>query len=287
MAMKIDLILGYVLLVAGSANGLAESLASDKFDPDVKNWQAVAVPSESDEAAYNKFYGIFGSGDWHDSVEWAVKLKDGHVHAMITDIALIRSDSERPKFKFKLPDDDKSWATLCFHRVEDGWLGASNRGEFGSDVLWMSNDGTKTQHMSHHYVWQFIRLNGRHFAVEGIEHGAACEGSVIEFTKNKAQWKVQTLVKLPRAAMAVTVLGDDLCVATSSKLLSVSTDKKVEVLAEGPWEGFYPNSVVIDAKGGYAYIGMRQFVVRVSLWKTGQKPEFLVPSLEFYNKGRR
>ena len=233
--MKIDLISGSFLLVVGSANGLAESHAPGKFDPDVKNWQAVPVPLESDESAYNKFYGIFTTGDWHDdSVKWTVELKKGRTHASVTSNPHLRSSTKGPELGLKLADDYKPWVPLSFQRVDDGWLAASNRGEFGSDVLWISNDGKTKRHLSTHYVWQFITLNGRHFAVEGIEHGASCEGSVIEFTKYKGQWKVQTLVKLPRMAMTATVLGDDLCVVTSSQLLSISTNKKVVILAEGP-----------------------------------------------------
>lgn len=285
--MKLGSILGYLLFVFGSATVLAQSPAPEKFDSDVQNWQVVPVPLESDEKVYNKFFGIFGAEDWTSPIEWTVKLKNERIHASIRNDAQLQPQAEWPKMKFKLPGDDKSFSLISYLRVDDGWLGASNRGEFGSDVLWMSNDGERTQHLSRHYVWKFITHNGRHFAVEGIEH-TSCEGSVIEFVKDKGKWTAQTFLKLSRMAMAVTVLTDQsLCVVTSTQLLSVSMDKKVEVLAEGPWEGFYPNSVVIDSKGTYAYIGMRQFVVRASLWKTGHKPDFLVPSLDFLNKRGR
>ena len=99
--MKIDLIIGSFLLVVGSANGLAESHAPGKFDPDVKNWQAVPVPLESDESAYNKFYGIFTTGDWHDdSVKWTVELKKGRTHASVTSNPHLRSSTKGPGCRY-------------------------------------------------------------------------------------------------------------------------------------------------------------------------------------------
>ena len=268
----------WLLLAGNSAMVMAQDPIPKQFDSNVLKWQAVQVPPKSDDDAYSNF---FMRANW-SRASWYVSWKKGLVLPRLLAEGQHPPRTESPKVKFKLPGDDRTCSLLTFHRVEDGWLGASNRGEFGSDVLWMSNDGKRTQQLSGHSVYEFVALNGHHLAVEG----GAYEGSVIEFTKDKDKWGVQTLVKLSQPAMAVAVLTDhSLCVATYSGLLAVSLTGKVEILVpENTWDGLFPNSVVVDAVSGIAYVGMRQFVVRVNLRNKKQAPDFLVPGLNFLNK---
>lgn len=268
----------WFLLAAHSAICLAKDPVPLEFDSNLLKWQVVQVPPKSDDEARSKFFLRANLSD----TTWHVSWKNGSVLPRLLAPGQWPPRAERPQVKFKLPGDDKTWSLISFHRVKDGWLGASNRGEFGSDVLWMSNDGKKTQRISGHYVWEFVSLSGHHLAAEG----GLYEGSVIEFTRDKGTWGAKTLVKFSEPAMAVAVLTDhSLCVATYSGLMDVSLTGKVDILVpEYTWDGLYPNSVVVDAASGIAYVGMRQFVVRINLRNKEQAPEFLVPDLNFLNK---
>jgi hypothetical protein len=92
-------------------------------------------------------------------------------------------------------------------------------------------------------------------------------------------------VELPGSGSAITVLDDSrFCVVTSMMLLTVSLDKKMEILVPYAEEWQFPHSLAFDPKTGNIYIGMRQYVARYNLKRNDHTLDFLIPSPEFINQ---
>jgi hypothetical protein len=171
-----------------------------------------------------------------------------------------------------------------FSKVDDGWIAAYNRGEFGAAVYWFNSDGKMRRKVSDHQINQFMVDNGRIFAVQGLAHLSLSRGSMIELRKAKGQWSAEEFVPLPGSAEAIAqIASGDYVIVTSDMLLRVNLEKELSVLVpNGDWGSLYPNSVAI-ADDGYIYVGMRQFVVKCKLSRSVQNFAFLVPDKAWLN----
>ncbi len=253
----------------------AQSPEPEEFDPDVTRWLKASPPAKTDEKKHQRFFAHAN----FSAREWYVHAQDGRVLA---------NQMPAPPQEGNLPVLAQlaqqlfpmNLDPLLFTPVDEGWLGAVNRGEFGASVFWLSADEKRMTRLSNeHHVSQFIQLSSRHFAVEGLRHMGINDGSIIEFTKQPEGWKVETLVKLPSCGYAATRLSDQaMYVVTSDALLKVSLDKDVQTLISEPKLGMlFPTSVALDPGGRCVWIGMRYFVVRVNLAAKEPGMEYLLP----------
>lgn len=264
------------LLILALGLGAAEP----EYSRDINKWQEVAVPSVSDKGARMVWFHSANSSKW----EWRVYAEGSKVFASTTHSAeATRERPGRPKFT---PKADKWHGGSAFFPVDDGWLVGFNQGEFGAALYWFSVDGQQSYRISDHQVVDFFSLSNGVHAIEGLAHMGVSKGSVIRIERPKAgaRWQAVSVAKLPFAPYAVSLRRDGTAlIALSDSLVSAGPDGKVHtLLANAPWEGFYPNSSIISPDEQRLYIGMRQFVGEFDLRTS--KLRLLIPSREFLNK---
>ena len=191
--------------------------------------------------------------------------------------------SEVPKFTVEAEHFDHASAVL---KVSDGWLVGFNRGKWGGALYWFSAGGITNYKISKHPIVDFIQTSNGIFAIEAVAHMGLSGGSVISISQSsdQAPWQVATVCRLPQAPCAVVQHPDGtLLIVLSDSFVSVTLDGKIKtIVIEGRWETLSPNSVVLSDDTKTAYIGMRQFVAKITL-KNGSV-SFLIPDQSFLNQ---
>ncbi len=274
--------LAFYILTTTSMCLAADELPKE-YEHDVTKWKEVPIPARSSYEAH----GVLMQRANFSPVEWTVEGHEKTVRAVLSNGNNETPEADRPSFSMEIPLGSRpSVAPAQVLKVNNGWLAGYNRGEFGAALWWYATDGKQRYQISDHQVNQFIVHKERIFAVEGLAHLGADDGSLIEIRRNGNQWTADTFVDLPGCGQAITILNDDrFCIATMSMLLAVSLDKKMEILIpRAEWAWLPVNSITVDAKSENVYIGMRQFVARYNLKANDHSYQFLIPSLDFLNK---
>lgn len=84
-------------------------------------------------------------------------------------------------------------------RVDDGWLGGSNRGEWGGELVFI-RDGGAAQKILDENVEDIYLLGDRYIAVTGLAHLGSNNGMLFELTADKSgQWSARPWRSLPGA----------------------------------------------------------------------------------------
>lgn len=277
--MKIAFLIIFILLFYSPNFGLADKA----YEQNVEKWHVISPPPRSDWKNYNEFMILAN----YSKNEWVVRNENGKV------LASLRDESKTEKEV--MPSFDTTFELQCskgpatlFEKVDDGWIAAYNKGEFGSAVFWFDENGKHKRKLSEHHINEFIVDRKRIFAVEGLAHRGMSKGSMIELRKMNGQWISEEFIPLPGSGEAIAkVSSGDYVIVTSDMLLRVNLDREVKILIpNGDWGGFYPNSVSIDNKG-YIFIGMRQFVIRSRLGQSIQTFEYMVPNQSWLNKSKK
>jgi hypothetical protein len=268
---------------ASPAKGAAKQ---DDFPADLSRWVVLEAPT-------------LGTEKWrtanHSSVEWYVSLQDGKPIAYLYDwrkqkIVTLPFGLEPAKLgePYKIiPGKTTELGTKGTVQVDDGWLLSTNMGEWGGDISWLSSDGTKQNKVSDDQVEMFLQT--RHWglmAIEGLSHLGLSRGTVVQIQKEKGQWRSKLFVDLKEAPYVFTEEADgSLLVFTSSRLLRVRPDRKIEpLLTKAFWGGLYPNSVLL-MPNGELYVGMRHGVAHLRPSREGNyKMEWLLPTQEFADR---
>jgi hypothetical protein len=189
---------------------------------------------------------------------------------------------EVPEFT---PEAEKFYRASATLKVADGWLIGFNRGEWGGALYWFSSVGTTNYKISNHPIVDFIQTSNGISAIEGVGHLGLGGGSIISISQssNQAPWQVATVCRLPQAPRAVVKHPDGtLLVVLSDAFVSVTLDGKIKtIVKEGRWETLAPNSVVLSDDAKTVYVGMRQFVAKITL-KNG-RVSFFVPDRSYLN----
>ena len=249
-----------------------------KFPTDVKEWQAIAIPSEDDRSARMAWFYAAN----YSTYEWNVFADRDRVQVKL-DSTRHQSTEQRPAFD---PHVGTLHGASSFSRVGDGWLVGFNHGEWGGALYWFSSDGKQNYKVSDHQIVRFFGLADGLYAIEGLAHMTMSEGSIIRISRGseRLRWRADTFTKLPFAPYAVSVRQDNTMLVTlSDALVSIDSRGKLKtLLTNPPWIGLYPNSSVVSADGQKLYIGMRQFVEEIDLQTT--KSRLLIPSVDFLNK---
>ncbi len=214
-------------------------------------------------------------------LEWSVFMAGEKVYAR----RLQNPEGPRGDFPpFLIPLANHTRGRRIGIRVEDGWLVGFNAAEWGGSLWWYSLDGRQQYKISDDQIVQFVKMSDGLFALEGLAHLSLSEGKVIKLSKNgpNSSWNSSLWVELPQAPDAGVVHKDgSLIIVTTSGLVRVIKQRKVETLLEKTfWWGMYPNSVLIDTNN-FVFIGMRQGILK---WRIGDLPDtmiWLVPSKEF------
>lgn len=259
--------------------------ATPEYSKDVSTWSVVQHPPKSDRG---KCYDFWMNANYSDH-SWVVQCENGKVTASLEEDSKPKSD-EVPTFDTTVKLQDSEGEATLFLRVDDGWIAAYDKGEFGRSVYWFNEDGSQRRKLSDHQINEFIIDEKRIFAVEGLSHLGSSRGSMIELRKEKEKWLVDEFISLPESAEAIAqVSSGDYVLVTRNMILRINIDKQDKQLnilvPNGNWGILYPNSIAVG-DDGFIYVGMRQFVIRCKLDKNVQDAQFLVPDYSWLNTNR-
>ena len=149
-------------------------------------------------------------------------------------------------------------------RVKDGWLVASNFGEFGAWLDWFSETGDSTYEISNHHVVDFVQVEGNLMAVEGLAHLSLSTGSVIRLVQLSDRWMVEEVAPLPAAPRIGLAHLNSILIVHGDGLARSTASGSLEQLVRFPYLGrLYPESALIH--GQKLYVGMRGYVWEVDL----------------------
>ena len=231
----------------------------------VKNWKSYEIPTNQDTVYKYK----------SDKNDWIVSIDQNEIYAV--EWSKNSSKISVPFFIKPTAIEERTFrGKRFFMSVDDGYLIGFNRGESGGYIFWFSKDGTKNYKISDDNIVQFKNRDNKIYAIAGLEHLSMLEGSIIEIKKEKGKWVSVEYLKIPTAPVAVELdTENNLVIVTSSSLLSVDTNKNLQILiAKGIWDSFlYPNSLVIQNET--LFIGMRKGIFKYNLLT--KKEEWLLP----------
>lgn len=231
----------------------------------LKYWNSQLAPNNTDTLAHY---------NWSNN-NWVVFINGDNVHARLMEEM---TSINEPPFKIK-PLDEKERLKMRGKRsvlkVEDGYLVAFWRGEFGGVLYWFAENGKERKFVSFAMIVQFIQRDNKIYAIEGLAHLSMSDGSIVEIKKVNKEWKILEYLKLPFAPYATQLdANKNMIVVTSDNLLSVNRLGSVDTLVkEGFWSSLYPTSMVIHKN--ICYVGMRQGVLKFDLFT--KKQEWLMP----------
>ncbi len=239
-----------------------------KYPCYVSEWISTSPPEYGTDAWYSANYSAH---------EWNVYLHAGKV---CTRLLPPKRNIIGDQPDFVIPDSRNSWGQKYTLKVNDGWLIGYNAGEWGGSLWWFSNTGKAKYKISNAIIKGYIQKDGTIYALEGLDHLGVSEGSIMQVVMNtdtgRYESKVFTSLKETPYA-AIFDKNDSMVVVTSSNLISIDRDAKINKLVRADfWRGLYPNSIVIDEQDA-AYIGMRQGVAKVLLTESNPKIEWLIP----------
>jgi hypothetical protein len=242
----------------------ALAFASEGSGPDpedLSKWVEMSVEQNAD---------YWQRANW-SSDEWVVYLREGRPSVR----AQKRSEDDRGKLPFAVA---KGFRNVHVAKVADGWIVASNYGEFGAELWWFSPEGKSRYQISREHVRGFLQNDRELFALEGLAHKGIDRGQVLRIVPgSNGKWRSERVVDLGSEPGAATRDKDgSLIIVTNTRLVRVRVGKPVETLLDDMfWDGLYPNSIVVDSSGT-VYIGMRKGVAKATL-KGTKTLSWLVP----------
>jgi len=260
---------------------LVSTIALFAQERDVSKWIEIPRPkdSKSVEGALWDYRANQSTNVWR-------VFRDGQRVCAVLTTQTNFATKEVPKFSMEAEHFAHASATL---KVSDGWLVGFNRGEWGGALYWFSADGTAKSKISKNKIVDFVQSNGGNLAIVNggyMNYTSLSVGLIISISQssNQAPWQVATVCRLPQAPCAVVQHPDGtLLVVLSDSFVSITLDGKIKtIVKEGRWETLSPNSVVLSDDTKTAYVGMRQFVAKITL-KNG-KVSFLVPDRSYLNQ---
>ena len=156
------------------------------------------------------------------------------------------------------------WRPTRAVRVSDGWLVASNCGEFGAWLDWFGEQGESTYKISNDQVVDFVEVAGNLMVVEGLAHLGLTRGSLVKIVYAANRWIAEEVARLPAAPCMAISQGDSVLVVHGEGLLRSTASGAMTNLVRFPSLGrLYPNSAILD--GQKMYVGMRGYVWEVDL----------------------
>jgi hypothetical protein len=226
---------------------------------------------------------IWSSEANYSEYEWRVFKNKGITQAALLPKYPTMQDANLPSAIKLLADKKDVGYGYIFQQVNDGWLVAYNKGEFGAMLWWFSHHGSEESKISKHHINQFLDVNGVVYAIEGLAHEGFSHGSIITILKENDNWMTKTIVKTADSPRTFVRYGESgFVIAFFDSIAVYQKTNGIKILANNLWSGFYPNSIVLSANKSKAYVGMRQYVCEVDL-KSG-KTRYLIPDRSFLNK---
>lgn len=193
--------------------------------------------------------------------EWLVGL-DSHGEITATESKQREADTGPPlPFEPKPPNVRGRRHTL---ELGNGYLVGFDGGEWGGSLTWYHHDGSGAQKLGDENVHGLVVLEpDLAISLEGLAHMGINEGAVRWIEPFGATVKAAKPTPLPDAPQTFTkTRAGEVYVLTSSSLVKITPDRRVEVVQPVNTGALYPDSMTIDA-GGSLWLGMRRFVLRL------------------------
>jgi hypothetical protein len=164
-------------------------------------------------------------------------------------------------------------------RVNDGWLVGMDVGEFGGGLWWFSADGQRNKKLLDENVVGFANSSKGVLVLVGLAHMTLDDGKILRITDGVAgNRKLEQLVDLGSAPATFAIESPDaLIVLTTTGLVRVRTSGQKENLLRTEYESLYPTSMTLSSSG-LIYVGMRQFVTRLTPTGNTYQEEWFVPA---------
>jgi hypothetical protein len=272
--MKLDRKLSLLILLAATTALFAQEC-------DVSKWVEIPCPknSKSKEGVLWDYRASQSTNKWHI-------YRDGQKVCAVLAARANKATEEIPQFKVEEEHFDHASATI---KVSDGWLVGFNRGEWGGALYWFSSDGTNKYRISKNRVVDFIKSDDQVFAIVAggyMSYTSPWVGLIISISQssNQGPWQMSTMCRLPQSPCAIVQHPDkSLLVVLDDSFVSATPDGKIRtIVKEAHWANLAPNTMVLSEDSKTAFIGMHQFVAKVTL-KNG-RVSFLVPDRSFLNE---
>lgn len=209
-------------------------------------------------------------------LEWRVFSREGRAWSTTARDPLIPGDPA-PHF-FARADDFEFTKHDTYVKTDDGWLISFRRGEWGGALYWFSEDGLEHRLLGPFQVNQFLRVDDKILAVEGLSHLGISRGSLLEIESAGAPvgWHYRSVKTMPSEPMAMTRLEEGtLWIALFDAVVSLDASGRLETLVHLPWDVRSANSITVAPDRRRAYLGGSFWVTEVDI-RTGQL-RYLVP----------
>lgn len=224
-----------------------------QFNPvPIANWKSYPVPKDKD-TLYN--YNS-DPNDWYvfqDSNTIYVKKLRDHYDTQKKPFHISPEIGEERIFQAR---------RYAIINVDDGFLIAYHRGEYGGLLYWVSKDNESKYKVGTSLIDQFIIRNRKIYAIED----GHLKGRIVEIKKKKKKWLLKKYLNLPSEPDAIQLDSkNNFILATSTSLLSIGLNREIDTLiANGIWESYlYPSSMAIQ--NDVVFIGMRKGVFKYDL----------------------
>jgi hypothetical protein len=108
-----------------------------------------------------------------------------------------------------------------------------------------------------------VDVGGEKWMMVGLDHMTAGTGAVYRVVPAGDGWALTEVARLEQSAYAAATEGSESAlVVTRTQLVRVTRAGQVMKLHEGPWDGLYPSTVLVDS-AGRVLIGARHAVIRL------------------------
>lgn len=160
--------------------------------------------------------------------------------------------------------------------VPDGFLVGFDAGEWGGSLFWFSPDGAQQVKLADENVHGLVPMGPDLVgSIEGLSHLSLSEGNVRWIERSAAGWRAGAPTALDAGPSTFVAARDAIYVLTTKSLVRVGKDRKAVTIQPVRTAQMYPDSMLIDA-AGELWLGMRQFVVRMTPVGTRYKETWLV-----------
>ena len=160
-------------------------------------------------------------------------------------------------------------------KVPSGYIIGTNKGEFGGDVWFLSNDGKSSYKIATAtmvvHIFDFL---GTIYVLEGSNH-MRTSGSLLQLQKER-NWKVERIYTLPSAPNIALVENDTVFIIASSHIISFNKVRELKTLLKSTfdWRIFYPSSAIVD--GDTIYIAMFKGILKISSFQSDPQYKWLI-----------
>lgn len=154
---------------------------------------------------------------------------------------------------------------ICELKLQNGELVSFNRGEFGGQLFFISNDSTiKSVEIKKGNIEFIFEYNNKIYFIEGLAHISYSGGALFELDTVDQKFTYKKVLDFEAAPEAYAIYKGKLLIATHNGFCVVENLKKEIIFKNTFWSSLYPSSVaVLDEEN--VFVGIRGGIVKLDL----------------------